>query len=799
MHSGENDSGGHDAVYINPHGDGNWFKFHDDIVYPVSKEEAVDNNFGNSQCPSAGRRANAYMLSYIRSSSLDEILCEVTQDDIPECLKVKFSEERRIEAQRKKESNEAHLYMDVQVLTEDSFSKWSGHDLFNTKNVKPVNFKIRKNETLENATKIIAESFGYEAMQCHLWPMRKRGNGTVRPFGAGIRTEAACSSKTPDELSFFSLNGEQDSVVIVFLEVCESEECELDLFPNFDKINHKMVHFKYYNPSAKILSYCGHAYVDPKSPPSALSPMLCERAGLSEATPLLFYKEVDWKLTEKMSCEERLEVMELRDGDIICFQVDESLSEFECPTPVEYLKYMSEQVDIHFYDRTHDPKDYKYENYFVDTLYLEMPFIEMVDYIAGKVLNVARNRIRFFKPQVQLKCPGEMIKSTYGGRLKDIVCAGATTLYFRLLNESDDIPEEESEFKCTFINAEFMVEYPLAFEIRKKEVTVQDIFNEAMVKIKTYFRDSEKLRLIELSSCKIQRIVAPAENLDAFIQHSQSQYRIEEIPNEEVDIDEERAMLLPAMHFQKIPSTTFGRPFYIKLHEGEAISSMKARVRHKLRLSELQFKKIKFARVCMGKVTYLRDVPSIKLVDFKNLLGQPQMLGLDYIAPRSTHTHDDNEKTLRSVPRTIKLRRQIIVQFEVGHQAVCRRHPTPFGHTHDWSVFVRGAAGSDMSHFVDKVLFTLHESFPNHHRVRRIHPYRLHETGYGSFKLGVELFFHTDKHPSRYQFDYELNLQLVGMPPYKFSRLIHLPFLAPCEDFERKLLHGGGKIVLPLS
>ena len=52
------------------------------------------------------------------------------------------------------------------------------------------------------------------------------------------------------------------------------------------------------------------------------------------------------------------------------------------------------------------------------------------------------------------------------------------------------------------------------------------------------------------------------------------------------------------------------------------------------------------------------------------------------------------------------------VKLEIGHKAACRVEPTPEGFTHDWTVFVRGSEGKDISHFVEKVVFHLHESFP---------------------------------------------------------------------------------------
>lgn len=54
----------------------------------------------------------------------------------------------------------------------------------------------------------------------------------------------------------------------------------------------------------------------------------------------------------------------------------------------------------------------------------------------------------------------------------------------------------------------------------------------------------------------------------------------------------------------------------------------------------------------------------------------------------------------------------IEVKLELGHRALLRVRPTTEGFTHDWTVFVRGPEGCNIQHFVDKVVFFLHESFP---------------------------------------------------------------------------------------
>lgn len=52
------------------------------------------------------------------------------------------------------------------------------------------------------------------------------------------------------------------------------------------------------------------------------------------------------------------------------------------------------------------------------------------------------------------------------------------------------------------------------------------------------------------------------------------------------------------------------------------------------------------------------------------------------------------------------------VKLELGHRAQLRKKVTSEGFTHDWMVFVRGPETGDIQHFIDKVVFRLHESFP---------------------------------------------------------------------------------------
>jgi len=49
--------------------------------------------------------------------------------------------------------------------------------------------------------------------------------------------------------------------------------------------------------------------------------------------------------------------------------------------------------------------------------------------------------------------------------------------------------------------------------------------------------------------------------------------------------------------------------------------------------------------------------------------------------------------------------------IELGHKAMFLDEATKEGFTHKWTLFVSGVKKNDISHFIDKVVFYLHDSF----------------------------------------------------------------------------------------
>lgn len=101
--------GGHYFAYIRPSPDQQWYRFNDSSVIAVDKYEAIDNNFGGpdlnnshllssifSKDTTEERSFSAYMLVYVRKSSVDEIFCNVDNSMISEKVKNYLIDEKKI-------------------------------------------------------------------------------------------------------------------------------------------------------------------------------------------------------------------------------------------------------------------------------------------------------------------------------------------------------------------------------------------------------------------------------------------------------------------------------------------------------------------------------------------------------------------------------------------------------------------------------------------------------------------------------------------------------------------------------
>ncbi|XP_077591421.1 ubiquitin carboxyl-terminal hydrolase 7 isoform X2 [Stigmatopora nigra] len=632
VHSGDN-HGGHYVVYLNPKGDGKvsvkepiWCKFDDDVVSRCTKEEAIEHNYGGHDDDLSVRHCtNAYMLVYIRESKLSEVLLPMTDVDIPQQLVERLQEEKRVEAQKRKERQEAHLYMQVQMVTEDQFCGHQGNDMYDEEKVKYTVFKVLKSSTLQEFVQNLSQTMGFPQEQMRLWPMQARSNGTKRP--AMLDYEADCNK------SMIALSDNENPWTI-FLETVDAELAASGAtLPKFDKDRDVMLFLKMYDPKTRSLNYCGHIYTPISCKIRDLLPVMCERAGFQQETSLILYEEVKPNLTERIqdydvSLDKALD--ELMDGDIIVFQKDDPDNDnSELPTAKEYFRDLYYRVDVIFCDKTiqNDPG-------FVVTLSNRMNYFQVAKTVAQR-LNTDPMLLQFFKSQGD--GPGNPLRHNYEGTLRELLQffkpRQPKKLYYQQLKMKITDFENRRSFKSTWLNSQFREEEITLYP--DKHGCVRDLLDECKKAVELSEKGSEKLRLLEIVSYKIIGVHQEDELLECLSPAASRTFRIEEIPVDQVDLDKDSELLIPVAHFHKEVFGTFGTPFLLKIRQGESFREVVRRIQAMLDIQEKEFEKFKFAIVMMGRHQYItEDEYEVNLKDFEpqpgNMSHPRPWLGLDH-------------------------------------------------------------------------------------------------------------------------------------------------------------------------
>ncbi|GMG19920.1 unnamed protein product [Ambrosiozyma monospora] len=69
---------------------------------------------------------------------------------------------------------------------------------------------------------------------------------------------------------------------------------------------------------------------------------------------------------------------------------------------------------------------------------------------------------------------------------------------------------------------------------------------------------------------------------------------------------------------------------------------------------------------------------------------------------------------------------------------------SPSDHTHTWKVFLADPLGNDLSQYIKKVVFKLHDTYVNSSRSIESPPFEVHETGWGEFEIVIKIYFQND-------------------------------------------------------
>ena len=98
--------------------------------------------------------------------------------------------------------------------------------------------------------------------------------------------------------------------------------------------------------------------------------------------------------------------------------------------------------------------------------------------------------------------------------------------------------------------------------------------------------------------------------------------------------------------------------------------------------------------------------------------------------------------------------------------------------THRWTLFVRGPNDEDLTYFISKVAFSLHQSFAEPVRVITSPPFEVTATGWGEFEAGIRIFF---KDPTEQPIDLQHVIKLYH-PENTDKAVLKKPVMKECYD-----------------
>lgn len=207
--------------------EGEWFKFDDETVIEVTKEEAIDRCFGRLRGSQIGV-SSAYMLVYIRKSEAVRTMKIVHPTDIPRSLVSRLTSVNEGKQADEHEEMMKHHYMSVAYFTENEIANFDG---FNTGQHFLSDTQCRTIDVLKSSSWLgICHEFSRELdlplYAFRIWTLSEYGDSPFRiEFNMCDYVSQGCRSKQEVRDKFVAkLNADGDGfceVPYLYIQVVE--------------------------------------------------------------------------------------------------------------------------------------------------------------------------------------------------------------------------------------------------------------------------------------------------------------------------------------------------------------------------------------------------------------------------------------------------------------------------------------------------------------------------------------------------------------------------------------------------
>jgi ubiquitin carboxyl-terminal hydrolase 7 len=238
---------------------------------------------------------------------------------------------------RRKEREEAHLYLNVRVVTDETYRAHSGTDLatFTEDPEKDPSaaraYRLLRQSTVQDLTARIADEMGQDPHKVRFWCMVNRQNKTIRP------DQPITDARMTIEEVYMKLAGTKLQELRLWAEVLEEGDSHADSMwatpaspqsgaGSPQKSENILLFLKWFDVEHQMLRGAGHLYIGKERKVEDLVPLILKKMAWPEKTPsgdktqLRLYEEIKPQMIDSMKAKQTLKAAELQDGDIICFQ-----------------------------------------------------------------------------------------------------------------------------------------------------------------------------------------------------------------------------------------------------------------------------------------------------------------------------------------------------------------------------------------------------------------------------------------------------------------------------------------------
>lgn len=663
VHSGDLNAG-HYYAFLKPEKNGEFFRFDDDRVTRAAKREAIDDNFGGDysangtngvkgQNPytrqwSTKRSNNAYMLVYIRESKLDQILPQEDQVQPPTHLPARLEEERVALERRRKEKEEAHLYMSVQVASEANFKAYRGVDLIpwatsdaEVESATPTVYRLMKAMSVSDFTTHVAKELGIDADLLRPWVMVNRQNGTVRPD----QTLNWADMTLQEAAEKFST---RNSSFRVFVEQTTRDDHgepswpkEEPAVPSSPVVNGAtpasqkpiIIFLKHFDVNRQLLQGVGHIYMSPSDRAQDVAPHILQLMNWETGVELALFEEIKQNYIERMKPKNTLMNSEIQDGDIICFQ--RNLGEAEtaairqthpgaCLDAVAYYDFLVNRMFVTFTPKFDPVQNLQLakdaDEKFIVALSKKDDYQTLAFKVAEHLSSISTapvdpSHLRFTTVTVSSGKPRAVVKDKLNQTMSNILLSNAygnysygpsqapDHLYYEVLEMSLTDLEQRRTVRVVWLSEGITKEEPHDLLVHK-QAQFSDVLATLHKRAGLPDEILDQIRFYESNNHKVYKILPLSHNVMAL-----NEYNViyaEQIPEDERVLEEaqpsyaeetSRDRVIPCFHFEKDQTKTHGSPFLFLMKEGEKWEVTRERLSKRTGIKGKNLEKVRFAAI----------------------------------------------------------------------------------------------------------------------------------------------------------------------------------------------------------